>query len=124
MNFSHDQFEKTKQEAEEFYKTIGSVHCPYFNEKVNFNTKGFERVKVDDKWIIAMKGVTHYEFIAVVESHQSLIRLKVVIKQVDGGEKFFLSVIPFWKTNKITGERVLGDEVSDEEIVLPQKLPA
>ena len=153
MEFSIDKFNQVKHSAEDFYNSIGSVHCPYFGEEVYFNTKGFEhlifkdwnrtrvindqfsrlrhlsvapeiikqsktlqglwktqkfeRIKRKEGWIKVLKLIYYYEFIAVVDSHGSKIRVKIIVKQIDGGEKFFLSIIPFWGTNKNTGERIL-----------------
>jgi hypothetical protein len=72
-----------------------------------WTTQKFERVKKKDgSWQKILKLTTYFEFIAVMESHGSKIRIKVIVKQVDGGERYFLSIIPFWGTNK-QGERVL-----------------
>ena len=46
--FKKQIFDETKQEAEDFYKSLSSVHCPYFDEKVNFNTKGLDHIKFKD----------------------------------------------------------------------------
>ncbi|HRH31622.1 MAG TPA: hypothetical protein PK950_03055 [Candidatus Paceibacterota bacterium] len=54
-----------------------------------------------------MKAVTYYEFIAVMDSHGSRVRMKVVIKHVEGSERHFLSIIPFWGINKQSGERLI-----------------
>ena len=153
MEFSVEKFNEVKHEAEEFYEQIKFVHCPYFGDKVHFNSKGFdhlifkewnktriisdqftrfrhlplapeiikqsktlqglwttqkfERIKRKDGWIKILKLTTYYEFIAVMDSHGSKVRLKVIVKQISGGEKFFLSIIPFWGTNKNTGERIM-----------------
>ncbi len=46
FNFKDEQnFQKVKDEAEEFYKTIGDIKCPYFNEKIAFNAKGLRHLK-------------------------------------------------------------------------------
>ena len=72
-----------------------------------WSTQKFERVKKKDgRWQQILKLAIYYEFIAVMESHGSKIRVKVIIKQVDGGDKFFLSIIPFWGVNK-QGERIM-----------------
>ena len=161
MEFTFDQFNKVKKEAEDFYNKISFAHCPYFGEKVNFNTKGldhlifktwnrtrpindqfsrfrhlalapevikssktlqglwktqkFERLKKKDgRWQQVLKFTTYYEFVSILESHGSKVRVKVIVKQIDGGEKFFLSIIPFWGTNK-RGERIMysGDPEID-----------
>ena len=72
-----------------------------------WSTQKFERIKKKNGgWQHILKSTTYYEFIAVMESHGSKIRVKVIIKQVDGGDKFFLSIIPFWGINK-QGERII-----------------
>lgn len=46
FNFKNEEdFNKVKKEAENFYKSIGSVRCPYFKEKVAFNAKGLRHLK-------------------------------------------------------------------------------
>ena len=44
MEFTSDQFNNIKNEAEDFYNKIGFAYCPYFAEKVNFNAKGLEHL--------------------------------------------------------------------------------
>lgn len=150
FNFKDEKdFLKIKREAEKFYKRIGDIYCPYFKEKIAFNTKGlkhlkfksnrqarpekdqysrlklihltpevlkqshtlqgiwrirrFEVEKTNSRWEHVMKEVIYYEFIAVIDA----IRLKLIIKQVLGGEKHFWSVIPFWGIDKLTSKRIL-----------------
>ncbi len=146
-----------KTKAEAFYTLIGPVHCPYFGEKIAFNSKGikhlkfksdevarprqdqysrlklvhlapevlkqsrtlqgiwhtkrFEMQKTHSRWERVLKEVSFWEFIAVLNN----VRLKVIIKQVVGGEKHFWSVIPAWRINKETSSRILhtGDPEND-----------
>ncbi len=153
MEFSIEKFNLVKAEAEQFYNSQGEVYCPYFGEKIHFNSKGFEhlifkewnktrtisdqysrfrhlklapeiikqsktlqgiwttqkleRVKKKDGWQKILKLITYFEFIAVLESHGSKVRVKVIVKQIEGGEKFFLSIIPFWGVSKSSGDRIL-----------------
>lgn len=158
FNFKDEQdFQKVKNDAESFYKTIGEVYCPYFEEKIVFNIKGlkhlkfksdrqarpskdqysrlklidfapeilkqshtlqgvwqikrFEVQKTNSRWEHVMKDVIYYEFIAVINN----IRVKVIVKEVLGGEKHFWSVIPFWGIDKVTSKRILhtGDLEND-----------
>ncbi len=39
------RFKKVLADTEAHYKTIGSVHCPYFNKKVTFNSDGFHHLR-------------------------------------------------------------------------------
>lgn len=158
FNFKDEQdFEKVKTEAEDFYKTIGDVYCPYFKEAITFNVKGikhlkfksdrqarprkdqysrlkllrlapqilkqshtlqgiwrlkrFEPQKTNQRWEHVLKEVVYYEFIAVLEN----VRVKVIVKEIHGGEKHFWSVIPFWGVDKATSKRILhsGDPNND-----------
>ncbi|MEK7646408.1 MAG: hypothetical protein AAB381_01810 [Patescibacteria group bacterium] len=45
MDFDALKFNRIKEEAESFYKSLGEIYCPYFKEKVSFNRKGFEHLK-------------------------------------------------------------------------------
>jgi len=152
-----EKFNETKEEAEEFYRSLGSVLCPYFNEKVNFNAKGLdhikfkkwnktrviddqymrlklikyapevikksntlqgylkkkslERIKTNSKWKYKMMDVDYYEFVSIIDS----IRIRVIVKHVLGGEKYFWSIIPFWKMDLKNKERLMhnGDPEDD-----------
>lgn len=72
-----------------------------------WKTQKFERIKRKNGWEKVLKHTTYYEFIAVMDSHDSKVRCKVIIKQVEGSEKHFLSIIPFWGVNKLTGDKIL-----------------
>lgn len=78
-----------------------------------FRTRCFEEQKVNNRWERILKDVTFYEFIAVVDD----IRIKVVVKEISGGVKHFLSVIPFWRFHRATGNRIIHDQRLKDEIV-------
>jgi len=68
-----------------------------------WHTKHFERIRVHSRTDTILKPVSFYEFIAVLEN----IRIKVIIKQINNGQKFFWSIIPYWKINPINSRRIL-----------------
>ncbi len=74
-------------------------------------TKKFEDQKTNSHWKHIVKDVIFYEFVSVLEN----VRVKVIVKEVLGGEKHFWSVIPFWGIDKITSKRILhsGDPEHD-----------
>ncbi len=158
FNFKDDEdFEKVCVDAEALYVTLGEIRCPYFGEKIAFNssglkhlkfkanrvarsrsdqyarlkllefaprvlalsrtvqgiweTKGFERVRAHSRTDTVLKSVLYYELIAVLEN----VRVKVIVKQIDGGEKFFWSIIPYWKIDSMNSKRILhsGDPEND-----------
>ncbi len=143
------KFEKSRIDAETFYRGVGKIFCPYFKENISFNSKGlehikfqglrrarphrdqyirfrlislapkiiqlshtlqgtsvrnsFERLKMTGRWQVMMCAVTYFEFVAVMNGY----RVRVIVKQVEKGPKYFWSIIPFWKMDKITGQRIL-----------------
>jgi hypothetical protein len=58
-------------------------------------TKKFERIRKNNKTEAILMLVTYYEFIAMIKRD----RVRIVIKQIGSGSRFFLSVIPFWGMN-------------------------
>jgi hypothetical protein len=68
-----------------------------------WHTKRFEATKTHSRWEHVMKQISFYEFIAVLDN----VRVKVIVKEVAGGEKHFWSIIPFWKVNKENSSRIL-----------------
>ena len=76
-----------------------------------WSVRRFEEQKTNSRWERVMKDVAYYEFIAVLDS----VRVKVIVKEVAGGEKHFWSIIPFWGIDKNTSRRILysGDPEHD-----------
>lgn len=68
-----------------------------------WKTKRFETQNTNSQWKHTMKDVTFYEFIAVLEN----VRVKVIVKEVLGGEKHFWSVIPYWDIDMKNSKRIL-----------------
>ena len=61
------------------------------------------------------KGIkAYYEFIAVMESHGSKVRFRIIVKQIEGAEKHFLSIIPHWGTDE-SGNRILHSGNPEED---------
>lgn len=101
-----DQYMRFKliQLAPEILKISGSVQGIW-------ETKRFEHVKINKKWIKTLKNVTYYEFIAVIKRN----RVKIILKQIDDGKKIFWSIIPFWNMNKETMTRILHEGNPEED---------
>jgi hypothetical protein len=68
-----------------------------------WNTRQFEMQKSHSRWERVLKDVSFYEFMAVLDN----VRVKVIVKQVVGGEKHFWSIIPYWKIDVGTSRRIL-----------------
>ena len=68
-----------------------------------WETKRFERMRMHSRTDTILKPVSYFEFIAVLDN----VRVKVVVKQVNGGQKFFWSIIPYWKIDSVNSRRIL-----------------
>lgn len=68
-----------------------------------WHTKQFESRKSHGRWERVLKNVVFYEFVAVLQN----VRIKVIVKQVEEGKRYFWSIIPFWKLNATTHKRML-----------------
>lgn len=59
------------------------------------------RQKINSKWQKRKKNVKYYVFIAVFI--KSGLRMKVVVKHVEGGRPYFWTAYPSWRVTKIAG---------------------
>lgn len=76
-----------------------------------WEVKEWERRKSHGKWAKVPLDVVYYEFVAVI-GHA---RIKVIVKMLPGGSKYFWTLIPFWKQNPISGKRVMHDSDTETE---------
>ena len=76
-----------------------------------WETKNFERIRIHSRTELVLKNVTYYEFVAVIEK----IRVKVIVKEVEKGNKYFWSIIPYWGVDKNTQKRKLHSGYPEED---------
>lgn len=76
-----------------------------------FQTRTFEKIRMHSRTEMKLVPVTYYEFVAVLGPY----RVKVIVKEIDGGDPFFWSLIPFWGIETTTKRRRLhiGNPESD-----------
>lgn len=60
-------------------------------------TRSLERTKNNNKWNFLAKSVRYYGFVAIWNYR---IKIKIIVKEIEGGQPFFWSIIPFWKTKQ------------------------
>ncbi|MBU6447265.1 hypothetical protein KGQ24_00280 [Patescibacteria group bacterium] len=147
MQFSDEQFNKVRAKAEQDYKAVGKIRCPYFNEDISFNSEGlshilfkswntarsrddqyvrlrllplavrviktshtlqeyfetkrFERIRSNGNWQKQLKRVRYYGFVAIINN----ALIKVIIREVEGGQKHFYSLIPRWRFEENNGNK-------------------
>ena len=61
----------------------------------------FVRQKINSRWEKRNKMVYYYVFVAIIND----FRIKVIIKEIAGGEKFFYSLYPSWKVDDVNGNQ-------------------
>ncbi len=61
------------------------------------------------RWKRSVKRVTYYEFVHIKRG----ARVRILVKQIEGGDLYFWSIIPFWR--QALGKKVLysGDPEKD-----------
>ncbi|MEI7719761.1 MAG: hypothetical protein WCI89_00955 [bacterium] len=74
-------------------------------------TKKFERIRMQGRTDTILKSVSYFEFIAVLKRN----RVRVIVKQIENGQKFFWSIIPFWGMNIETMSRILHSGTPEED---------
>ena len=74
-------------------------------------TKKFERIRTNNRTDIILKPVTYYEFIAVLKRN----RIRIIVKQIESGQMFFWSIVPFWGMDEETMTRILHDGTPEED---------
>jgi hypothetical protein len=55
------------------------------------------KIKRQSTTLLEQRKVSYWGFVAVIENK---IRIKVILKQIDGGHIVFWSIIPFWNTKE------------------------
>jgi len=71
----------------------------------------FEWIRINSRTEYVLKLVSYYEFVSILEGK----RMRIIIKQIGDGQKFYWSIIPFWKQDKIMDIRRMsyGNPESD-----------
>lgn len=104
---------KTKNHArsrDDQYIRLKLLHLAPKVLKLSNTIQGFSERKIfelnrsnhrNEKILI---NVVYYEFVAVLEE----IRVRVILKKVGTAQKYFWSIIPHWKIDKVTGKRKMN----------------
>ncbi|MDP3800227.1 MAG: hypothetical protein Q8Q90_02270 [bacterium] len=110
------QREKTRLEKDQ-YMRFKLIHLAPEVLKLShtiqgiLETKKFERIRMKGRTDTILKPVNYFEFIAVIKRN----RVKIIVKQIDSGGKFFWSIIPFWGMNIDTMTRLFHEGVLEED---------
>ncbi len=98
--------ESKARERKDQYMRLKNIHiAPLVVERSStlqeiHSKKIFVKVRTNTRKEEILKQATYYGFVAIIEDGNFNKRVKVIIRQIEGGNKHFWSVIPFWKSNK------------------------
>lgn len=105
VNFNTEGFEhllfkswnRTRSLSEQYTRLRLFHLCPEIIRKSHTlqeydERKMFIRQKINSRWENRLKTVYYYVFIAIIKK----VRLKIIIKEIEGGNKFFYSIYPSW----------------------------
>jgi|SRR3989338_7253445 len=87
MGISNKKFNKIKGKAEEFYKSIGQVYCPYFKEEVSFNSKGLDHLKMRG-WNRSRARKDQYMRLRLIHLAPKVIRLSNTLQGISEIREF------------------------------------
>jgi hypothetical protein len=73
--------------------------------------KTFERVRVHSRTDTVLKEVEYSEFVAVLEN----VRVKIIVKRIGQGPRYFWSLIPHWGRDRLTQRRKLHAGTPEED---------
>lgn len=129
MRFSKNDFRKIKKKAERYYKSIGSVYCPFFAEKVYFTSSGLHHIfyksgsgktRRQYNQVLMRLKLLHLApmLVAITTTVQEFDqydgkakywgfiailnrnKIKVIVRQTPGGQRHFFSIFPKWVTRR------------------------
>jgi len=103
IKFKRDREARKRQD--QFVRLKEIRHAPAILKKSHTlqeirREQGFVEVKTNKRKERVLKPITYYGFVAIVKDGRYEKRFKVIVKQIEGGQKHFWSIIPFWKSNR------------------------
>ncbi len=84
-NTNEDIFKNTKEEAEEFYKNIEKVYCPYLKTLVSFNAKGLSHIKMKS-WNKSRPKNDQYIRLKFIQLAPLIIKMSHTLQEIQKSE--------------------------------------
>ena len=85
-----EKFNLIKEQGESLYKSLGEVHCPFFNEKIIFNAKGLEHLKFKEKNHARSRDDQYIRF-KILKHAPEILRLSRTVQGVSEQKVFELN---------------------------------
>ncbi len=107
-------FEEIRLKGEELYKTLSEIYCPYFKEKISFNSQGLEHLKFKQRGRARSEQDQYMRF-RLIHLAPEVLRISSSVQGVWETKKF-----EHFKTNN-RWEQVLKQVIYYEFIAVIQR---
>ena len=77
-----EKFEKVKNEAEEYYNSLGPVRCPFLKKDVQFNKYGFEHI-LSKSWNRGRSTIEQYTRLRLLPKVVDIIKISHTLQEYD-----------------------------------------
>ena len=87
MEIDGDKFNLAKDNAKRYYESLREVFCPYLEEKIHFNSEGFEHI-LNKSWNRGRSSVERYIRFRLLPKVVEIIRKSYTIQEYDERKSF------------------------------------
>jgi hypothetical protein len=86
LAFTQEEFDVLKASAEEGYKKIGEIQCPFLNDRVAFNAMGLDHVKLKS-WNHARTEMDQFMRLKLLHLAPEVIRKSHTLQGIEEGNR-------------------------------------
>ena len=87
IEISDEQLNQKREKAENFYKNIKKVWCPYFKENVHFNSEGYEHLLFKE-WNKTRSRIEQYMRLRLLPFAPKIIGLSHTLQEYAESKRF------------------------------------
>ena len=87
LKFTNSEFTELKQKAEDAYKNLLYVKCPYLDREVAFNAKGLDHIKLKE-WNKARSRSDQYVRLKLLHLAPEVLKKSHSVQGVESGNRF------------------------------------
>lgn len=81
LTFTDQEFDQVLREAQEIYRSVGQIRCPYFREPVQFNAHGLEHIR-HKSWNRGRARADQYMRLKYLAAAPEIVRLSQTVQGV------------------------------------------
>ena len=82
MEIPEEKFKTIREQAEEEYKNIDKIRCPYLNDEVHFNNEGFEHL-LFKSWNRTRSRIEQYTRLRLLKLAPEILKKSHTLQEYD-----------------------------------------